>query len=377
LRYLQAFREPSTAAAFSDLIAREARSQRDYYLMEFCGGHTHAIFHYGVQDLLPKNVQLVHGPGCPVCVLSLPRLNAAIELARLPNVTLVTYGDMMRVPASRRQSLLKARAEGADVRMVLSAMDALDIATRLPEREVVFFAIGFETTTPATAYILQLAQQRKVRNFSVYSNHVVTPAAVQSILDSPDVRDLGEVRVDGFIGPSHVSTVIGSQPYEFFAKEYQRPVVIAGFEPLDVMQAVYMLLRQLNAGHSRVENQFTRGVTAEGNKKAQAMVTEVFELRRSFEWRGLGKLPYSGLRIKAKYRDFDAEHRFGMKTQPAVENAACQCPAIIRGVKKPTDCAIFGTVCTPRSPIGSCMVSSEGACAAHYKYRRGVIEEVT
>jgi hydrogenase expression/formation protein HypD len=224
---------------------------------------------------------------------------------------------------------------------------------------------------------LQLAQQRKVRNFSVYSNHVVTPAAVQSILDSPDVRDLGEVRVDGFIGPSHVSTVIGSQPYEFFAKEYQRPVVIAGFEPLDVMQAVYMLLRQLNAGHSRVENQFTRGVTAEGNKKAQAMVTEVFELRRSFEWRGLGKLPYSGLRIKAKYRDFDAEHRFGMKTQPAVENAACQCPAIIRGVKKPTDCAIFGTVCTPRSPIGSCMVSSEGACAAHYKYRRGVIEEVT
>jgi hydrogenase expression/formation protein HypD len=373
MRYLQAFRNPKAASALAELIAGEVNSRRDYYLMEFCGGHTHAIFHYGVQDLLPKNVHLVHGPGCPVCVLSLPRLNAAIELTQIPNVTLVSYGDMMRVPASRRQSLLKARARGADVRMALSAMDALDIATQLPYREVVFFAIGFETTTPATAHILMLAQKRRLKNFSVYCNHVVTPAAVQSILDSPEVRELGQVRIDGFIGPSHVSTVIGSQPYEYFAEEYQRPVVIAGFEPLDVMQAVHMLVRQLNAGHARVENQFTRGVTYAGNKKAQAIVSDVFELRRSLEWRGLGELPYSGLQIKPKYREFDAEHRFGIKTKPAVENAACQCPSIIRGIKKPPDCTIFGTVCTPRSPIGSCMVSSEGACAAYYKYRHDAL----
>src|ERR1700728_4412094 len=374
MRYVRAFRDGPAAAGLAALIAAEADPRRDYHLMEFCGGHTHAIFRYGVEDLLPANIRLVHGPGCPVCVMAVPRLDTAIELARQPNVTLVSYGDMLRVPGSRRRSLLKARAQGADVRMAYSAFEAVEIAAAHPERQVVFFAIGFETTTPATAYLILEAQRLALSNFSVYCNHVVTPAAIQSILDSPEVREWGQVRVDGFIGPSHVSAVIGSQPYEYFAEEYQRPVVIAGFEPLDVLQAVRMLVQQLNAGRACVENQFTRGVIREGNRKAQRLVAEVFELRPSFEWRGLGALPYSGLRIKSAFATFDAERRFAMDFHAVAENAACQCPAMIRGLKKPTDCKIFGTACTPRSPIGSCMVSAGGACAAYYKYRRSATQ---
>ena len=369
MKFIREFRDGAAARALARLIAAEADRPRDYHLMEFCGGHTHAIFRYGVQDLLPKNVKLVHGPGCPVCVLAIPRLDLAIELAQRPGVTLVSYGDMLRVPASRRRSLLKARARGADVRMVYSALEALDIARAHPDREVVFFAIGFETTTPATAVLVQQAQQLGLKNLSVYCNHVLTPSAIQSILDSPEVRELGRVRVDGFIGPSHVSTVIGSRPYEYFAEEYQRPVVISGFEPLDVLQSIHMLLRQLNDGRAQVENEFTRGVSRAGNVKAQALVADVFELRPQFEWRGLGQVAYSGLRLKTAYAAFDAERRFELREQPVNENKACQCGAIIRGVKQPTDCAIFGTACTPRTPIGSCMVSSEGACAAYYKYR--------
>jgi hydrogenase expression/formation protein HypD len=373
MRYIHGFRDGAAARALSRLIAAAVAPDREYHLMEFCGGHTHAIFRYGVQDLLPENVKLVHGPGCPVCVLAMPRLNGAIELAQRPEVTLVSYGDMLRVPASRRRSLLKARAEGADVRMVYSAAESLNIATAHPDRQVVFFAIGFETTTPATAYVIVEAQRRGLRNFSVYCNHVLTPSAIQSIVDAPDVPEFGRVRVDGFIGPSHVSTLIGSRPYECFAEEYRRPVVIAGFEPLDVMQAIHMLVLQLNEGRACVENQFTRGVSRDGNRKAQALVADVFEMRPSFEWRGLGEVPYSGLRIKSAYAEFDAERRFDIKVKPVPENKACQCPSIIRGIKKPTDCAIFGNVCTPRNPIGACMVSAEGACAAYYKYRRGTV----
>ena len=370
MRFITEFRDGAAAAALARRIGAEADPRRDYHLMEFCGGHTHAIFRYGVQDLLPPNVRLVHGPGCPVCVLAIPRLDLAIELAQRRDVTLVSYGDMLRVPASRRRSLLKARAAGADVRMVYSAAEALDIARAEPARQVVFFAIGFETTTPATAVLIRDARRLGLQNLSVYCNHVLTPSAIQSILDSPEVRELGQVRVDGFIGPSHVSTVIGSRPYEYFAEEYRRPVVIAGFEPLDVMQAIHMLLRQLNEGRAEVENEFTRGVTREGNRKAQSLVAEVFELRPAFEWRGLGQVHYSGLRIKADYAAFDAERRFALREKEVPENKACQCPAIIRGVKQPLDCPLFGTACTPRNPIGSCMVSSEGACAAWYKYRR-------
>ncbi len=369
MRYINEFRDGRTAQGLAQLIAREVNPERDYYLMEFCGGHTHAIFRYGVQDLLPDNVKLVHGPGCPVCVLAISRLDMALELAQRPEVILLSYGDMLRVPASRRRSLLKARAQGCDVRMVYSAAEALTIAAENPQREVVFFAIGFETTTPATAVVIQQARQQQLKNLSVFCNHVLTPSAIQSILDSPEVRDLGKVRVDGFIGPSHVSTIIGSRPYEYFAAEYQKPVVIAGFEPLDVMQAVRMLIAQLNEGRAEVENEFTRGVNRQGNTKAQALVADVLELRPRFSWRGLGEVAYSGLRIKQDYAEFDAERRFGLQEKEVRENKACQCPSIIRGLKKPTDCSIFGTVCTPTNPIGSCMVSSEGACAAYYKYR--------
>jgi len=369
VKYVDEFRDGRLARSLARAIAREVDPERTYHLMEFCGGHTHAMSRYGVQDLLPPNIHLVHGPGCPVCVLAIPRLDLAIELAQRPEVTLVSYGDMLRVPASRRRSLLKARAGGADVRMVYSAIEALAIAQQHPDREVVFFAIGFETTTPATAVLILEAQRLGLKNLTVYCNHVLTPSAIQSILDSPEVRELGRVQVDGFIGPSHVSTVIGSRPYEYFAEEYQRPVVISGFEPLDVLQSIRMLVRQLNDGRAEVENEFTRGVSRDGNVKAQALVADVFELRPEFEWRGLGHVPYSGLRIKNAYAAFDAERRFALREKPVNENKACQCPSIIRGLKQPTDCAVFGNACTPRNPIGSCMVSSEGACAAYYKYR--------
>ena len=370
MRYIHGFRDGKAANALAQLIRREAKPDRRYHLMEFCGGHTHAVFRYGIPDLLPDNVEMVHGPGCPVCVLPVARLDMAIDLAGREDVILASYGDMLRVPASRRNSLLKARGQGRDVRVVQSTVEALNIARDNPGKQVVMFAIGFETTTPQTALAIQQAEQMGLDNFSVFCNHVLTPSAIQSILDSPEVRDLGQVRVDGFLGPSHVSTIIGSEPYEFFAQEYQRPVVIAGFEPLDVMASIVMLIRQLNEGRAEVENQFKRGVQREGNAKAKALVAETLELRPEFAWRGLGTVPYSGLRIKSRFASFDAEKRFELVEKEVRENKACQCPAVIRGVKKPTDCEIFGTVCTPRNPIGSCMVSDEGACAAYYRYRR-------
>jgi hydrogenase expression/formation protein HypD len=305
-----------------------------------------------------------------VCVLPIGRIDNAIELAARPGLILCTYADTMRVPASKGSSLLKAKARGSDIRMVYSSADALRIAREHPARDVVFFAIGFETTTPPTAVAIRQAEALGLVNFTVFCNHVLTPAAIANILESPEVRDLGTVPLDGFVGPAHVSTVIGSQPYEYFAEEYRRPVVIAGFEPLDVMQAILMLVRQLNDGRAEVENEFTRAVTRDGNLKAKALVADVFELRRTFEWRGLGEVPYSALRIREQYRAFDAEARYGITYRSVPDNKACECGAILRGVKKPTDCKVFGTVCTPDSPIGSCMVSSEGACAAHYTYGR-------
>jgi hydrogenase expression/formation protein HypD len=315
-------------------------------------------------------VRLIHGPGCPVCVLPIGRVDLAIRLALEHKVWLATYGDCLRVPASDGLSLLKAKARGARIAMVYSAADALELARRNPQQQVVFFAIGFETTTPPTALVIRQAAAGKVGNFSVVCNHVLTPSAITSILESPEVRQLGTVPLDGFIGPAHVSTVIGSRPYEHFAQEYAKPVVIAGFEPLDVMQAILMLVRQVNDGRAEVENEFTRAVTRDGNIKAQALVSEVFELRRSFEWRGLGEVPYSALAIRAEYAAFDAEKKFALETRKVADNKACECGAILRGVKHPRDCRIFGTVCTPENPVGSCMVSSEGACAAHYTYGR-------
>jgi hydrogenase expression/formation protein HypD len=274
------------------------------------------------------------------------------------------------VPASEGLSLFKAKARGGDVRMVYSSADAVALAQKHPEKQVVFFAIGFETTTPPTAVAIRQAQALGLKNFSVLCCHVLTPSAISNILESPEVRQYGTVPLDGFIGPAHVSTIIGSQPYEFFAEEYRKPVVIAGFEPLDVMQAILMLIQQVNAGRAVVENEFSRAVTRDGNRKAQNLVAEVFELRRQFEWRGLGVVPYSGLRIRKEYAGFDAERRFAIDYRSVPDNKACECGAILRGVKRPQDCKIFGTVCTPENPVGSCMVSSEGACAAHYTYGR-------
>jgi hydrogenase expression/formation protein HypD len=370
VKFIDEFRDGKLARDLASAIAREARPERSYNLMEFCGGHTHAISRYGLKDLLPANVNMVHGPGCPVCVLPIGRIDNAIALAARPGLILCTYADTMRVPASNGTSLLKAKAQGADIRMIYSCADAIRIAQENPGHDVVFFAIGFETTTPPTAVAITQAKALGLANFSVFCNHVLTPAAISNILESKEVRELGTVPLDGFIGPAHVSTVIGSQPYEYFAEEYQRPVVIAGFEPLDVMQAILMLVRQLNDGRAEVENEFTRAVTRDGNAKAKALVAEVFELRRTFEWRGLGEVPYSALKIKDQYSAFDAETKYGISYRSVPDNKACECGAILRGVKKPADCKVFGTVCTPDNPIGSCMVSSEGACAAHYTYGR-------
>ena len=370
MKYVDEFRDGALARVIAANIERAVQPVRRYNLMEFCGGHTYAISRYGLADLLPPALHMIHGPGCPVCVLPIGRIDAAIELATTRELILCTYADTMRVPASDHTSLTKARARGADIRMVYSAADALATAKAEPAREVVFFAIGFETTAPATALVIREAERLGLDNFSVYCNHVLTPAAIARILEVPQARESGGAAIDGFVGPAHVSCVIGSRPYEYFANEYRKPVVIAGFEPLDVMQAVLMLIEQLNQGRHEVENEYTRAVTRDGNARAKEVIAEVFELRSSFEWRGLGEVPDSALKIRRRYQRFDAETRYGMAYRAVPDNKACECGAILRGARKPRECKAFGTACTPENPLGSCMVSSEGACAAWYTYGR-------
>ncbi|RLL54331.1 hydrogenase formation protein HypD [Mariprofundus sp. EBB-1] len=367
MKYVNEFRNGDVAAKLARVIANEVESDRDYRLMEFCGGHTHAIFRFGIQDLMPENVNFVHGPGCPVCVLPKGRIDNAIKLVQDHNVILCTYADLVRVPATKQMSLLKAKADGGDIRMVYSTQDALQIARQNPNRQVVFFAIGFETTTPPTAVALQVAQQEGLNNFSVFCNHVLTPPAMRHILQQDGDQS---ANIDGILGPSHVSTIIGSQAYAFCATEFHTPIVIAGFEPLDVMQSTLMLIRQLNSGRVTVENEYTRVVTDEGNRKAQALMQEVFELRPIFEWRGLGMMPNSALQIRDIYAEWDAEQRFAIEHITSSDVKSCLCPAILRGLNKPTDCKLFGTVCTPENPMGACMVSSEGSCAAYWSYGR-------
>lgn len=370
MKYIDEFRDGALARRIAERLHAEVRPDHDYRFMEFCGGHTHAISRYGLIDLLPANVRMIHGPGCPVCVLPIGRIDLAIRLALERGAILCTYGDTLRVPASDGLSLMKAKARGGDIRMVYSAADALKIAQQQPGREVVFFAIGFETTTPPTALVIREAQRLGLKNFSVLCCHVLTPPAIRLILDKAGAADAGTAEIEGFVGPAHVSIVIGSEPYARFARENAKPVVIAGFEPLDVMQAILMLVRQVNEGRAEVENEFTRAVTPEGNRAAQAVMDEVFELRESFEWRGLGELPASALKIRERFAAFDAERRFALDYHTVPDHKACECGAILRGVKEPKDCRIFGSVCTPETPVGSCMVSSEGACAAHYTYGR-------
>lgn len=368
MRYLNEFRDPHLAQQLLTRIQREADPRRNYQLLEFCGGHTHAICRHGIADVLPENVRLLHGPGCPVCVLPGERLQAAIDLAVGAPLTLCSYGDLLRVPGAGGDTLFKARARGADVRMVYAIDDALHLARAQPGWPVVFFAIGFETTAPSTAVALLRAQREGLGNFSVYCNHVLTPPALRALLAGADD---GAARIDGFIGPAHVSTIIGSQPYAFVATEYRRPLVIAGFEPLDVLQAILMLLRQCNAGVARVENEYSRVVNPLGNRKAQALLAEVFGTRAHFAWRGLGELPESALAIRAGFAAWDAERRFDLSGTAAVaEVGACQCPAVLRGQRQPQDCPLFARACTPDHPLGACMVSAEGACAAHYQYGR-------
>ncbi len=363
MRFVDEYRSGEVARRLAEEITTQLEPGRSYQFMEVCGGHTHAIYKHGIEDLLPSAVDLIHGPGCPVCVIPMGRVDDAIAIAERSEVIFTTFGDMMRVPGGKG-SLLEAKARGADVRMVYSPLDALKIARQNPDREVVFFAIGFETTTPSTALTLLRARDEGIRNFFVFANHVTIIPAIRAILDSPDLR------LDGFIGPGHVSTVIGVLPYRFIARDYGRPFVVAGFEPLDILQAVYMILRQLAEGRSEVENQYTRVVRETGNRRALEAIAETMELRTTFEWRGLGFISQSALKLRETFADWDAELRYEVPGVRVADPKACQCGEVLKGVIKPWECKVFGTACTPERPIGTCMVSSEGACAAYYNYGR-------
>jgi hydrogenase expression/formation protein HypD len=363
MRFVGEFRDAGLGRALAEEIRRLVEPGRTYKLMEVCGGHTHSIYRYGIDGLLPESVELVHGPGCPVCVLPMGRVDDGIAIAHESDVILTCFGDMMRVPGSRG-SLLEAKAGGADVRMVYSPLDALAIAREHPGREVVFFAIGFETTAPSTALTLKRARAEGVANFSCICNHVTIVPPLRALLESPDLR------VDGFVGPGHVSSVVGARPFQFIPADYGRPLVISGFEPLDVLQSIQMLLAQLAGGRCEVENQYRRVVPWEGNPAALAVMAEVFELRPHFEWRGLGFISQSALRLSDAYADLDAERRFAVPGVRVADPKACQCGEVLKGVIKPWQCKVFGTACTPERPIGTCMVSPEGACAAYYSYGR-------
>jgi hydrogenase expression/formation protein HypD len=363
MRYVDEYRDAALGRALSGEILSAVDPGRHYKVMEVCGGHTHSIYKYGIDDLLPPNVELVHGPGCPVCVIPMGRVDDGIAVARHPNVILTCFGDMLRVPGSS-QTLLEAKAAGADVRMVYSPLDALRIARENPEREVVFFAIGFETTAPSTALTLKRAKREGVRNFSCVCNHVTIVPPLRALLESPDLR------LDGFLGPGHVCTIVGARPLGFIPADYGRPVVISGFEPLDILQSILMILRQLRDGRCEVENQYKRVVPEEGNLPALEVMAEVFELRPHFEWRGLGFISQSALRLSDAYADFDAEQRFSTPGVRIADPKACQCGEVLKGVIKPWECKVFGTGCTPEHAIGTCMVSPEGACAAYYNFGR-------
>jgi hydrogenase expression/formation protein HypD len=363
VRFVDEFRDPALGRVLAGEILGAVPPGRHVKVMEVCGGHTHSIYKYGVDDLLPENVELVHGPGCPVCVIPMGRVDDGIAIAGHDGVILTCFGDMMRVPGSTG-TLLEAKAAGADVRMVYSPLDALRIAKAHPDREVVFFAIGFETTAPSTALTLKRARAEGVANFSCFCNHVTIVPPLRALLESPDLR------LDGFIGPGHVCTVVGARPLEFICADYGKPVVVSGFEPVDILQSVLMILRQLEGGRAEVENQYKRVVPYEGNLRALEVMGEVFALRPHFEWRGLGFISHSGLRLSDAYADFDAEQRFAIPGVRVADPKACQCGEVLKGVIKPYECKVFGSACTPERPIGTCMVSSEGACAAYYNYGR-------
>jgi hydrogenase expression/formation protein HypD len=362
MKFVDEYRDPETAKLALRQIEALAGDE-PLKFMEVCGGHTHAIYRHGLEQILPGNIELVHGPGCPVCVIPMGRVDDAIAVAETTGVTFTSFGDMLRVPGST-STLLEAKARGADVRMVYSPLDALELAKRNPEREVVFFAVGFETTAPSTAITLRNAKRDGVKNFSVFCNHVTIVPPLLAILDSPGLE------LHGFLGPGHVATVVGLAPFRFVGERYGKPIVVSGFEPLDILQGVAMLLQQRSEGRCEVENQYSRAVPAEGNPRAIEVMSEVFELRPHFEWRGLGFIPQSGLRLNNDYVDFDSERRFTVPGVRIADPKACQCGEVLKGAIRPWECKVFGTACTPQTPIGTCMVSSEGACAAYYNYGR-------
>ncbi len=366
MKYVDEFRDPAKARALVKAIASlqeriPAAWEQPLQLMEFCGGHTHTIFRYGIEQLLPDWIELVHGPGCPVCVLPMGRVDDCVALAERPEVIFTTFGDAMRVPGSKK-SLLQAKAEGADVRMVYSPMDALQLAKKHPDRQVVFFALGFETTMPSTALTVLQAEREGIDNFSLFCNHITTVPTIKAILDSPDMR------IDGFLAPGHVSMVVGEQPFQFVAEHYRRPIVITGFEPLDILQSIWMLLQQLAEGRCEVENQYKRIVPRAGNQAGLEAIARVFELREFFEWRGLGSIDHSGVRMRPEYARFDAERKFSMPNLRITDPRSCQCGEVLKGAIRPWQCKVFGGACTPETPMGALMVSSEGACAAYYNF---------
>lgn len=369
MKYVDEYRDPVAAKKLLETIsALAAKLEKPLAFMEVCGGHTHTIYRHGLEHLLPKNVELIHGPGCPVCVIPIGRVDDAIWLARQPNVIFTTFGDMMRVPGSEI-SLLGAKAQGCDIRFVYSPLDAVQIARENPDSEVVFFAVGFETTAPSTAVALDRSAKEGLKNFSIFCNHVRIEPPLRAILG------MDQGRINGFIGPGHVATIIGTRAFDFIPAEYNLPVVVTGFEPLDILQAVEMLLEQyasgdVAAGRARVENQYARVVLPEGNEAALALMEKVFERRETFEWRGLGSIPASGLGVSAAYEGFDAEKRFHLPNLRVADPPACQCGEVLTGSIKPWQCGVFGTACTPANPVGTCMVSPEGACAAYYNFGR-------
>lgn len=370
MKFVDEFREPEVITRTAEEIRRLADPNRHYRIMEVCGGHTHAIYRFGLKDLLPANIELIHGPGCPVCVLPMGRIDDGLAIAQRPDVVFAAFGDMMRVPGTQG-SPLEHKARGMDVRVVYSPTDALKLARSNPDKHVMFFAIGFETTAPSTALTLMRAKALAVPNFSVFCNHVTIIPAIRAILDSPDMR------LDAFIGPGHVSTVIGCRPYEWIAVNERKPVAVSGFEPLDILQSIVMVLRQLKAEEAKIENQYTRVVPWEGNSAALRAMAEVFELRPYFEWRGLGFISQSALRIKDSYAAWDTERRFNIPGVRVTDPKAAQCGEVLKGVLKPHQCKLFAKECTPEQPVGALMVSSEGSCAAYYNYEHRKPEMVT
>jgi hydrogenase expression/formation protein HypD len=361
MKYVDEFRKPELINRTAEEIRRLTDPKRHYRIMEICGGHTHAFYRFGLRDILPENIDLIHGPGCPVCVLPMGRIDDGLAIASHPDVIFAAFGDMMRVPGTHG-SPLEHKARGMDVRIVYSPADALKLARQSPEKHVMFFAIGFETTAPSTALTIQRAKKENLRNFSVFCNHITIIPAIRAILGSPGIR------LDGFIGPGHVSTVIGCRPYEWIAKNENKPIVVSGFEPLDLLQSIVMLLRQLRAGEAIVENQYKRVVPWEGNPAALRAMADVFQVRPHFEWRGLGFIPQSALRLREEYAQWDAERRFDIPCIRVADPKTAQCGEVLTGVLKPAQCKLFGKECTPEHPVGALMVSAEGSCAAYYNY---------